>query len=44
MTIKEKELRDRIVQEGIRSVRRLRKIDEIHLLITGRDITGVNAI
>ena len=38
MTIKEKELRDRIVQEGIRSVRRLRKIDEIHLLTISKEL------
>ena len=38
MTIKEKELRDRIVQEGVRSVRRLRKIDEIHLLTISKEL------
>ena len=38
ITKKQAELRERIVKEGVRSVRRLRKIDEIHLLTISKEL------
>jgi len=38
ITKQQKKLRDRIIEEGIRSVRRLRNIDDIHLLTISKEL------
>ena len=38
ITKKQTKLRERIIQEGVSSVRRLRQIDEIHLLTISKEL------
>ena len=38
ITKSQTKLRERIIQEGVSSVRRLRKIDEIHLLTISKEL------
>ena len=38
ITKRQTKLRERIIQEGVSSVRRLRKVDEIHLLTISKEL------
>ena len=38
ITKKQKKLREKIIKEGVSAVRRLRKIDEIHLLTISKEL------